>query len=116
MNSPGIGNAHQESLLLLVGLEATVSELGGSVNELDVDLLQGTTAGAWVHALAERQDALVHTDSAALEHDVVVLDNTIVGESTKWVDGLLGQIVVGGGIARHELAVDLMLLIKRSST
>lgn len=37
--------SYHERLLLLHCLEAAVTELGGGVDELEVDLLQGTTAG-----------------------------------------------------------------------
>lgn len=37
--------SHHESLLFLHSLEATVTELGGGVDKLEVDLLQSTTAG-----------------------------------------------------------------------
>ncbi len=86
-----------------------MSELGRGVDELEVDLLEGTAAGAGVHALAQSQHTLVDTDGAALEHEVVVLDQTVVGESTERVDALLGQIVVRRGVVRDELAVNLVL-------
>lgn len=36
--------SYHERLLFLHSLEAAVTELGGGVDELEVDLLQGTTA------------------------------------------------------------------------
>jgi len=98
----------QESLLLGMSLEATVAKLGGGVDELEIDLLQGTTVGAWVQALAEREDTLGNTDSAALEHEEVVLDDSVVGEATHGVDALLCQIVSSAGIVEHLLALSLV--------
>ncbi len=90
-------------------LESSVSELGGSVDELEVDLLQSAAAGARVHALAQSQDALVDTNSAALEHQVVVLDEAVVREASQRVDALLGQIVRGRRVVCDKLAVNLVL-------
>lgn len=36
--------SYHENFLFLHGLEATMTELGGGVDKLEVDLLQGTTA------------------------------------------------------------------------
>ena len=44
---------HHECLLLLAGLEATVAELAGGVDELQVDLLQRTTLGVGQQRLKE---------------------------------------------------------------
>ena len=92
-----------------MGLESSVTELGCGVDELEVDLLEGLAAGAWVHRLSESQYTLMNTDGAALEHKVVVLDKTVVGESTKRVDALVGKIVCGGGVVCDELSIDLVL-------
>lgn len=47
--------AYHEGLLLLHGLEASVTKLGGGVDELEVDLLQRTTAGLNQQRLKTKQ-------------------------------------------------------------
>lgn len=86
-----------EGALLGGGLEATVAELAGGVDELEADLLEAGTAGVDDHGLAEGEDALLDTNAAALNHDKVVLDNTIVGEATHGGNALDGQVGLGGG-------------------
>merc|ERR1712139_198083 len=81
--------------LLLEGLEATMTELGGSVDELELDLLEGDTVGLDEKRLAEGDEALLDTSDGALEHDVVLVDLTVVGEATKWCDALDGQVELG---------------------
>lgn len=87
-----------EGGLLGGGLEATVTELGGSIDELEGDLLGGVAAGLRNESLAQSDDALLGTDDAALDHDVVVVDNTVVGEATERSDSLLGKIGIGGSV------------------
>jgi hypothetical protein len=82
-----------KSLLLLVSLEASVAELGGSVDKLEVDLLQGLAGCAWVHALAESHHSLVCSNCASLDHQEVVLDQPVVGKATEGVDALLCKVV-----------------------
>ena len=48
------------------------------------------------HGLAEGDDALAAADDAALDHDPVLVDDTVVRESAHGVDALLGKIVLGG--------------------
>ena len=98
-----------------MGLESSVAELGGRVDELEVDLLQSAAGGARVQALAEGQHALVHTDRCALEQQEVVLDNTVVGESAQRVDALLGKVVCGGSVVDDLLASLLVLQADENS-
>lgn len=59
-----------------------MSELGRGVDPLEIDLLGGTAVGLGVQGLAESHDTLLHTGDGALEHDEVVLDLTVVDETT----------------------------------
>ena len=49
--------------------------------------------------LADGDDTLLGSGDGTLEHEVVVLDDTVVGEATHGGDGLLGDVGVGGGVA-----------------
>jgi len=50
------------------------------------------------NALTEGQDSLLGSDDASLDHEPVLIDNTIVGESSHGGDGLKGEIVLSGGV------------------
>lgn len=82
-----------EGLLLLGSLESTVTELGGGVDPLEVDLLGGTAGGLGVQGLAESHDTLLDTGNGALDHDEVVLDLTVVNEATKTVKMLVKRFL-----------------------
>ena len=59
--------AQAEELVLLVqGLEAAVAELRRGVDELEGDLLDGAALGLLEERLAQRDDALLRADDAAL--------------------------------------------------
>jgi len=47
---------------------------------------------------AEGNDTLLCSGDRALEEEEVVLDDTVVGETTHGGDSLLGNVVFGGGI------------------
>merc|ERR1711865_1114453 len=117
-----LGLGRSEELLLLVrGLEATVAELGGSVDELEGDLLLGGTGGLGAEGLAEGDDTTLDAGARALEHDVVLVDLTVVGEATEGGDALGGEIELGGGVLLGDGtvggagggadAVDLLVLL-----
>lgn len=53
--------------------------------------------------LSQGEDSLLRANAASLDHDKVLLDQTVMGESTHGVDGLVGQVVVGGGVVLHQL-------------
>ena len=85
-----------EGLLLREGLEATVTELGAGIDELDVEG-SGLALGR-VESLPEGQDPLLGSDGTTLQHDPVLGDDTIVRETTDGGDALLSVIVLGGGV------------------
>mmetsp|Transcript_11509 Transcript_11509/g.20409 ORF Transcript_11509/g.20409 Transcript_11509/m.20409 type:complete len:340 (-) Transcript_11509:325-1344(-) len=99
--------------LLLAGLEATVTELGGGIDELELDLLQGIAAGLGDQAAAQSDSALLATWHGALDHEEVLLDHTILHKATHGSDVLLGHIKVCGcavaGLALLAYPVDLLV-------
>ena len=102
----------KEGVLLGLGLETTVSKLGRGVNELELDLLEGRALGVDQERLSEGNDSLADTRGAALDHDPVLVDNTVVGEATHGGDGLGSEIKLGrgvGGVCALANAVDLLV-------
>ena len=89
-----------------------MSKLRAGVDELDIDLLQVLARGVLEHRLAEDEGALLDTNDGALEHEPVLLDLTVVDESTHRCDTLLGQISLGltaGLVSLLSNAVDLLV-------
>jgi hypothetical protein len=93
-----------ELSLLLDGLESTVTELGGGIDALEVDLLQVLSLVVNQEWLSEEDWSLSHAHAGSLDHDEVVLDVTVVWEATNWVDALLGQVGLGGTVVHVDLA------------
>ena len=60
-----------------------MTELGGGVDPLEVDLLGGPSAGLGVKGLAQGHDTLLNTRDGTLEQDEVVLNLTVADEATK---------------------------------
>merc|ERR1719234_3026700 len=81
-----------EGGLVLGSLEPSVTELGARVDELQVDLLKSPLLGVRQERLPQGEGALLGTNAASLEHDEVLLDLSIVGESTHGVDGLVSNV------------------------
>ena len=87
-----------EFVLLRGSLEFTVSKLGGCVDELEVDLLSSSSGSSVVDLMSEDQWSRLVSDATSLDHDVVVVDDTIVWESSHWGNVLFSQIVFGRGV------------------
>jgi len=87
----------QELVLLFQSLESAVTVLGRSVDELEVEGLVVRSLGGGDEALAESDSSLAGTRDAALEHDPVLIDLSVVGEATHRGDALLSEIGFGGG-------------------
>jgi len=104
-------DASEELALLLVGLEASMSDLGGGIDELEGDLFQSGTLGLNEKGLAERDATLLGSHDATLDHEPVLVDLTVVRESSERSNGLLGQIVGGGSVVGLFLLSDLVDLL-----
>merc|ERR1719367_2202014 len=98
-----------EVTLVGLGLEATVAHLGGGVDELQLDVLQSGPPGVHQEGLAQGQYPLLGSDAASLDHDKVLLDHTVVRESTHGVDVLVGGVVLGRGVVLDQDSVLLVV-------
>ena len=55
--------------------------------------------------LSQSQDSLLGSNATSLDHDKVLLDQTVVGETTHGIDGLVSQIIIGSGVVLHQLKI-----------
>jgi len=88
----------QELVLLLGSLVLTVADLGGGVDELDLDGLGGRSVGLVQQALSEGNGSLPGSNDAALHHQEVLVHDSVMGETTKRSDVLLVDVSFGGGV------------------
>ena len=82
----------QELGLFVEGLETAVSKLGTGIDKLEINLLQVLAGRVLHHTLAKNNRAFLDTDNTTLEHDPVLINFTIVDESTHGGNALLGKI------------------------
>ena len=72
-------------------------------------------AGVDNERLADGDDTLLGSGNGALEHDVVVLDNTVVGEATHGSNALLRDVMLSRGVGvvvAPANAVDLLVELR----
>jgi len=80
------------------GLEFTVTHLGGGIDEFKVDLFKSSSTNLGNQTLSQDEGSLLGTNTAALDDDEVLLDNTVMGETTQGSDGLFSQISSSGSV------------------
>ena len=102
--------------MFLVGsLETTVANLGGSINEFNIDSFSLPGLGGWEDRLSESDRSLSGTHDTALDQDEVLVDLTVVWETTHRSDvlgdsvGLCGGVVVNTGHSTSSNSVDLVV-------
>jgi hypothetical protein len=98
-------------VLFFEGLEGTVAELRGGVDELELHLLQVPTRCVDHERFAEGDNTLLGSWDRALDDKEVVLDDTVVGEATHGGDDLLGNIGLGGCVALVASSTDTVDLL-----
>jgi len=89
-----------ELLLFGDGLEFTVTDLGGGINELDIEFNLGEGVDWWVHGFSEGDLSLLWTHHSALKEDEILVDDTVMWESTDWGDVLGIWILIGRGVVK----------------
>jgi len=95
-----------EGSLFVDGLEATVTLLGGGIDELELDGLKSSSGSLLEEGLSEGDGSLLGSADTALDHDEVRLDKTVLNKATNGVDALVGDIDLGGSVVLDFLAVD----------
>ena len=102
--------------LLLVGsLEAPMPKLGRGIDELELDILQGQPRSLLQKGLAEGHHPLLRTHTAALDHQVVALHYTIVGEATHGSDVLLSPADTSHSLATRATKVKQIVQVTTDS-
>merc|ERR1719209_2660360 len=85
-----------EGGLVLGSLEPSVAELGAGVDELEIDLLKSPLLSVGEERLPQGESPLLGSNAAALDHDEVLLDLSVVREATHWIDRLVSNVILGG--------------------
>merc|ERR1719222_1794769 len=82
-----------------------MTKLGAGVDKLQVNLLHETLLGQSSQGLSQSKHTLLVSNTGSLDHDEVLLNHTVVGESTHGVDGLVGDVKASGTIVLDELTI-----------
>lgn len=90
-------DATKELALLFGGLESSVTVLGGSIDELESNILDGGTLDLVDQRLTESQRTTLGSDDTTLNHEPVLFDLTVMREATQRSDVLLSQVVLSAG-------------------
>lgn len=75
-----------------------MAKVGSCIDELEVNLLQRSSRGLLQQALTEGDWTLLGTGHSSLDHQEILPYNTVMRESTKRGDWLLGWVKRGGRI------------------
>lgn len=92
------GKGSEEFVLLFCSLVTTVTELGGSVDELNLNLFGHPVACGWEDRLTEDDCSLLGSHNLTSDEEVILGNLTVVGETTHGGDVLLNCISSSGGI------------------
>jgi len=87
-------------------LESTVTDLGGSIDELKVDLFKSSSADLRNQALSNNKGSLLGSNAATLDENIILLDDTVVRETTQRSDGFFSQIVSSGSVVSTTFVLD----------
>mmetsp|Transcript_16584 Transcript_16584/g.26910 ORF Transcript_16584/g.26910 Transcript_16584/m.26910 type:complete len:243 (-) Transcript_16584:709-1437(-) len=91
-----------------------MSKLGTGINKLDVDYFLSSTRSSLNQSLTDGYASLLGPNNSSLNHNPVVLDNTISNKSTHWCNALVGKIVLGCArffISSLSDSVDLLVAL-----
>jgi len=97
MTDTSLFSGTHKLVLLLNGLESTMTIFGRSIDEFEVDGFQVRSASRGDNGLAESDWALLRTSNTSLHTQPILIDNTVVRETTNRGDTLLSQVVLSGG-------------------
>ena len=109
------GKFAKELVLLGVRLVATMTVLGGGIDELDINLLGLPRLGGREEGLADGERSLASSHDTTLDEQEVFVDDTVVGEAAHRGDvfgngiSLAGSIVLNSMDGTSSNTVDLLV-------
>ncbi len=75
-----------------------MTELGGGIDELDLNLFSHPVASSWEERLSKNDWSLLCSKDLTSDEKIVLVDLTIVGETAHRGDVLLNSVSSGGGV------------------
>jgi len=96
--------------------DKTYPEFWWGIDELELDLLKITAGSVDHEGFTEGHHTLLSTRDWTLEHKEVVLDDTVVGESTHGSDRLVCSIGFGGSVVFIITTTNAINLLVEFST
>jgi len=78
-----------------------VTELGGGVDELNLELLGHPVSGGGEDRLTQNDRSLASANNSTLDQQEVMVDNTVVRKSTDWGDVLINGISGGSSVVSN---------------
>ncbi len=109
----------EEFSFFVVSLESSVSHFTGSIDEFKVDLFQSSSADLGYETLPENEYFFLGSNDTAFEHEEILSDYSVVGESSDGSDVLLSEVGIGGGVVggsgAHSLSDSVNLLVHFST-
>jgi len=75
-----------------------MSHFTAGIDELQADFFHGISGSLRNDGLSEENDSLFRSDTSSLDHDEVMVDDTIVGESSQRSDVLFSQVIESGSV------------------
>lgn len=80
-----------------------MSHLGRRVDELQIDALERRPLAVRQQGLAQSDDALLRSNAAALDHQEIVVDLSVMRETAHGGNRLVGDVVLGRGRVLDDL-------------
>ena len=105
----------EEFVFLFEGLEFTVTDLGSGIDEFNLELVGGERAGLWKEGLSDGDLSLSWSHNVTSDEKEVLVDNTVMWESTDWGNvldmgiGLSGGVVLDVSNGTSSNSVDLLI-------
>jgi len=93
-----------------------MTKLGGGIDKLDIDSLQVLPGRMNHHTLTHNKRSLLHTNNSTLEHNPVLIDLSVLDESSHGGDALLGKIGISLTRSLISLLSDTVNLLVKFST
>ena len=92
------GKWSEELVFLLWGLEFTVTDLGRGIDKFNLELEVSEGAGLWEKSLSDGDLSLSWSADSTLDEKEILVNNTVMWESTDWGDVLGVSISFGRSV------------------
>lgn len=86
-----------------------MTHFGSCIDKFEIDFFHRSSLGLFHQRLSQSDRPLLWAHDSTLDKDKVALDDTVVNETTDWIDGFVSDVDNSGTVVLDKFAINSVI-------